>query len=131
MSETEGAATVVVGSLSQGELDAAELRRFGKILDKRPVSLSGRTVGMALDAYLLAVRTRTGSVGRLRANVAQRLFERRRGQSNIVLKARQLGVTKWSAARFLLKTMTQPGTLTMEVAHTQEAAEALFRSVHR
>jgi hypothetical protein len=30
-----------------------------------------------------------------------------------------------------LKTITQPGTLTLEVAHTQEAAEEIFRIIHR
>ncbi|HEY1986228.1 MAG TPA: terminase [Terracidiphilus sp.] len=104
---------------------------MGKILDRWPASLRGRTVGMALAEHLLAVRTRTGGVARLRANAAQRLFERRRGQSNIVLKARQLGITTWAAARFFLKTITRPGTLTLEVAHTQEAAEEIFRIVHR
>jgi hypothetical protein len=48
-----------------------------------------------------------------------------------VLKARQMGLTTWAAARFFLKTITQPGTLTLEVAHTQEAAEEIFRIVHR
>ena len=58
-------------------------------------------------------------------------FERRRGRHNIVLKARQMGMTTWAAARFFLRTITQPGTLTLEVAHTQEAAEEIFRIVHR
>jgi hypothetical protein len=61
----------------------------------------------------------------------QQEFEKRRGQRNIVLKARQMGLTTWVAARFFLKTITQPGTLTLEVAHTQEAAEEIFRIVHR
>jgi hypothetical protein len=61
----------------------------------------------------------------------QEAFERRRGQRNVVLKARQMGLTTWAAGRFFLKTITQPGTLTLEVAHTQEAAEAIFRIVHR
>ncbi len=42
-----------------------------------------------------------------------------------------MGMTTWVAARFFLKTITQPGTLTLEVAHTQEAAEEIFRIVHR
>ena len=54
-----------------------------------------------------------------------------RGQRNIVLKARQMGLTTWAAARFFLKTITQPGTLTLQVAHTQESAEEIFRIVHR
>jgi hypothetical protein len=53
------------------------------------------------------------------------------GRRNIVLKARQMGLTTWAAARFFLKTITQPGTLTLEVAHTQEAAEEIFRIVYR
>jgi len=48
-----------------------------------------------------------------------------------VLKARQMGLTTWAAARFFLKTITHPGTLTLEVAHTQESAEEIFRIVHR
>jgi len=67
----------------------------------------------------------------LRPNRVQAEFERRRGQRNIVLKARQMGVSTWIAARFFLKTITRPGTLTVEVAHTKEAAEEIFRSVHR
>jgi hypothetical protein len=86
---------------------------------------------MALAEQLLRVRTREGRTAPLRANAAQRAFERRRGERNIVLKARQMGLTTWAAARFFLKTITQPGTLTLEVAHTQEAAEEIFRIVHR
>ena len=118
-------------SLRLEDLDREELERFGRILDHRPASLRGRTVGMALAELLLLVRTREGKPAALRANAAQRAFERRRGERNIVLKARQMGLTTWAAARFFLKTVTQPGTLTLEVAHTQEAAEEIFRIVHR
>jgi hypothetical protein len=86
---------------------------------------------MALAEQLLLVRTREGWTAPLRANAAQWAFERWRGERNIVLKARQMGLTTWAAARFFLKTITQPGTLTLEVAHTQEAAEDIFRIVHR
>lgn len=113
------------------DLDACELQRFGTILDQRPVSLRGETVGMALARQLLFVRTRSGSTAPLRANAMQRTFEERRGERNIVLKARQMGFTTWAAARFFLKTITRPGTLTLEVAHTQESAEEIFRIVHR
>jgi hypothetical protein len=113
------------------ELDREELEQFGKILDLRPASLRGRTVEMALAERLLRVRTREGGTATLKANETQRAFERRRGERNIVLKARQMGLTTWAAARFFLKTITQPGTLTLEVAHTQEAAEEIFQIVHR
>jgi len=86
---------------------------------------------MALAERLLRVRTREGGTATLKANETQRAFERRRGERNIVLKARQMGLTTWAAARFFLKTITQPGTLTLEVAHTQEAAEEIFQIVHR
>jgi hypothetical protein len=86
---------------------------------------------MTLAEKLLLVRTREGWTAPLKANAVQRTFERRRGERNIVLKARQMGLTTWAAARFFLKTITQPGTLTLQVAHTQEAAEEIFRIVHR
>jgi hypothetical protein len=112
-------------------MDAEELAWFGKILDQRPESLGGETVAMRLAEKLLLVRTREGWTAPLKANAAQRAFERRRGQRNIVLKARQMGMTTWAAGRFFLKTITHPGTLTLEVAQTQEAAEEIFRIVRR
>jgi hypothetical protein len=113
------------------DLDREELERFGKILDHRLAILGGETVAMALAEQLLLVRTREGRPAPLRANAVQRAFEQQRGQRNIVLKARQMGLTTWAAARFFLKTITQPGTLTLEVAHSQESAEEIFRIVHR
>jgi hypothetical protein len=111
--------------------DAGELARLGTMLDDRPSSLGGRTVAMALIEDLLRVRVRDGSTRPLIANAVQHEFERRRGEKNIVLKARQLGLTTWTAARFFLRTITRPGTLTLQVAHTQQAAEEIFRIVHR
>jgi hypothetical protein len=132
---TETGGTVQVGAreweLRLEELDGEELERFGTMLDKRPAIFGSRTVGMELAEKLLLVRTREGKPVPLRANAAQRAFERRRGQRNIVLKARQMGLTTWAAARFFLRTITHPGTLTLEVAHTQEAAEEIFRIVYR
>jgi hypothetical protein len=42
-----------------------------------------------------------------------------------------MGITTWVAARFFLRTITMPGTLTLQVAHTQDAAESIFRVVQR
>jgi hypothetical protein len=42
-----------------------------------------------------------------------------------------MGVTTWVAARFFLKTITARGVMTVQVAHTQSAAEAIFRMVQR
>lgn len=80
---------------------------------------------------LLCVRDRTGRTRSLRANAVQRQFERTRGRLNIVLKARQMGLTTWIAGSFLLKTLTRPGVLTVQVAHTREAAEGIFGMVQR
>jgi hypothetical protein len=136
--ETEGLTAGAAEACRKGEwrlcpeeLDQEELQRFGQILDERPPSLGGRTVGMMLAEQLLLVRTKAGWTAPLKANAVQRAFELRRGTRNIVLKARQVGLTTWAAARFFLKTITHPGTLTLEVAHTREAAEEIFKIVHR
>ncbi|MGB6192905.1 MAG: terminase, partial [Terracidiphilus sp.] len=113
------------------EINGAELKRWGTMLDRMPASLGGGTVAMALAQMMLRVRTRDGRTQPLRMNAAQRVFEQSRAERNIVLKARQMGITTWAAARFFLKTITQPGTLTLEVTHTQESAEEIFRIVHR
>jgi hypothetical protein len=112
-------------------LDREDLKKFGEILDKRPGRMGGRPTIVDLAEKLLVVRSRYGRPVKLKANAVQKEFERRRGERNIVLKARQMGLTTWVAGRFFLKTITQPGTLTLEVAHTQEAAEEIFRIVHR
>ena len=112
-------------------LSAEGLLYFGKILDHRPDVLNGQTVASQLAERLLVVRTRSGLLKPLRANKVQELFEKHRGPRNIVLKARQVGLTTWVAARFFLRTITHPGTLTLQVAHTQESAEEIFRIVHR
>ena len=112
-------------------MDRDELMHLGRVLDQLPKSLRGNTAGEALAAKWLKVRTRNGRTAALKPNAAQHEFEHRRGRQNIVLKARQMGITTWAAGRFFLKTITQPGTLTLEVAHTQEAAEEIFRIVHR
>jgi hypothetical protein len=111
--------------------DREELLLLGRLLDWRSEQLKGRTMGEILAASLLKVRGKDGQLRALRPNAVQRAFERRRGQGNIVLKARQMGLTTWVAGRFLLKTISHPGTLTLLVAHTQESAEEILRIVHR
>jgi hypothetical protein len=111
--------------------DVDELCGLGRVLDDGMALLQGRTTAMFLAETLLRIRNRCGENVPLVPNRVQREFERRRGARNIVLKARQMGISTWIAGRFFLKTITQPGTLTVEVAHTQEAAEEIFRVVHR
>jgi hypothetical protein len=107
-----------------------DLLLLGRELDT-PVNSSGEALIHYLAHSALRIRGRDGSSVPLIANRVQREFEKRRGQSNIVLKARQLGISTWIAARFFLKTALIPGTLTVQVAHTQQAAESLFQMVHR
>ncbi len=109
----------------------ADLMLLGRHLDAPAPGALQRTMGAFLAAAILRVRDRRGKQVPLVANRAQNEYERRRGQSNIVLKARQMGISTWVAGRFFLKTITQPGTLTVQVAHTQAAAEGIFRCVHR
>jgi hypothetical protein len=86
-----------------------------------------------LAEKVLTVRNRQPRFIQLAANPAQLLYaEKSEGkQRNIVLKARQMGITTWVAGQFFLNTITHPGTVTVQVAHTQEAAEQIFRIVHR
>ena len=88
-------------------------------------------VRQLLIAALLKIRDRGGRLVALRSNRAQAEFERTCGRRNIVLKARQLGVTTWVAARFFIHSITRPGTLCVQVAHDQHSAEEIFRIVHR
>ena len=83
----------------------------------------------------LKIRTKQGVVKFIRLNPAQQAYSRecdeKGSKRNIVLKARQVGITSYIAARFFVQTITRPGTLTMLVAHDREAAEEIFRIVHR
>jgi hypothetical protein len=110
----------------QGSIrDVEWLLALGKSMSGQPGVLLRTAQG------LLKVRDREGRERTLRANAVQTLFEVSHGRQSIVLKARQMGMTTWVAARFFLKTITARGVLTVQVAHTQEAAEGIFRMVQR
>lgn len=114
-----------------GNGDLEQLKRLGAMLDNPGETLQGKPAGLELARRWLRVRDRSGRNVPLIPNRVQLEYERRRGRRNIVLKARQMGVSTWVSARLFLKTITQPGTLTVQVAHTQDAAESIFRMVHR
>ena len=109
--------------------DAAEhlqvLQRLGLKMQAEPEHRQ------ALAARLLKVRDRYGTLLPLKANKAQQAFERERAQQNIVLKARQMGMTTWIAGMLFLKTITARGVLTVQVAQTRQAAESIFGIVQR
>ena len=108
-----------------------ELISLGERLDERPPELEGLSETMKIAAENLRVRTREGGIAALVPNAVQRAFEAAHRGRSIILKARQMGLTTWVAARFFLRTITRPGTLTLQVAHTRPAAEEIFRIVHR
>jgi hypothetical protein len=105
--------------------DVDDLLALGRLMDTQPAELVKAAAGW------LKIRDREGAERPLRANAVQRAFERGYGRQNIVLKARQMGMTTWVAGRFFLKTITARGVLTVQVAQTREAAEGLFRIVQR
>ena len=84
-----------------------------------------------LVRHLLRIRDKQGKRVLLEPTRAQREYSRFCGRRNIVLKARQVGMTTWVAARFFLHTITRPGTVSVQVAHDLASAEALFRIVRR
>ena len=107
-------------------IEDLDLASLGRMMDDEPPRPSGKTFGtFAAEGWLL-VRDREGVPCKLAANPAQLQFEAARGRRNIVLKARQMGMTTWVAGRYFLKTIGKRGVLTVQVAHTREAAESLF-----
>jgi hypothetical protein len=110
------------------EGDLYLLQQFGPCLDQE---LGEQTVRDELMKRLLKIRPKKGGRKWLELNRAQREYSRRCSKRNIVLKARQLGITTYVAARYFLQTITRPGTLTVQVAHSPESAESIFNIVQR
>src|SRR5437879_4995596 len=103
----------------------------GEYLGNRLQKRAGKSVREVLIGGLLKIRDREGRLVRLVPNRAQRDLDKSCGRRGIVLKARQMGITTWIAARFFISTITKRGTLTVLVAHDQQSAEEIFRIVHR
>jgi hypothetical protein len=112
-----------------------QLVKLGEMLDETIAADSrywrGKTARRAAIEYQLAIRGKDKRVHPVSFNQVQREVDRKAGKRNIVLKARQVGITTYVAARFFLSTMLQPGTLSVQVAHDQQSAEEIFRIVHR
>jgi hypothetical protein len=104
---------------------------MGELLKRPPIPGDDRPPILFLARTLLHVRDRFGAKRPLAANAAQRAFEENRATGNIVLKARQMGITTWIAGRFFLKTITSRGALTVLVAQTHDAAKSIFKIVQR
>jgi hypothetical protein len=108
--------------------DLRLLEQLGTLLDWR----SGRaSVRDQMITHMLKIRRKGAGVALMELNRAQEEYSRRCSRRNIVLKARQVGVTTYVAARFFIQTITHPGTLTVQVAHTEDSAHAIFSIVRR
>lgn len=105
------------------------LKYAGERLDQEEPN--GKTLRDLMIGNYLKIRARSGTRALLNLNRAQQEYSQRSTKRNIVLKARQVGITTYIAARFFVQTITQPGTLTVQVAHSQESAEMIFNIVRR
>ena len=108
--------------------DLQLVEQFGPFLDHRT---GEQTIRDLLIRKMLKIRIKKGGLRYLGLNRAQQEYSRRCSKRNIVLKARQLGITTYIAARYFMQTITRPGTLTVQVAHSEESAQAIFNIVHR
>jgi hypothetical protein len=88
------------------------------------------TVRDELIQGLLKIRTKAGRT-QFKLNRSQAEYARRCTKRNIVLKARQVGITTYIAGRFFMQTITRRGTLSVQVAHDRESAEEIFGIVKR
>jgi hypothetical protein len=108
--------------------DLQLVEQFGPFLDHWSKE---QTIRDLLIRKMLKIRIKKGGLRYLKLNRAQQEYSRRCSKRNIVLKARQVGITTYIAARYFIQTITRPGTLTVQVAHSEESAQAIFNIVHR
>ncbi|MGB8583082.1 MAG: terminase [Candidatus Sulfotelmatobacter sp.] len=113
------------------EDDLYLLRQFGSFLDRRLAQIGEQSLRDFLIAEWLKIRVKEGGIESLELNRPQLEYSRRCTKQNIVLKARQLGITTYIAARYFVQTITRPGRLTVQVAHSLESAESIFGIVRR
>lgn len=87
----------------------------------------------------LKIRPKAGSLAPFLFNPAQRelhrLIEEQKAKTGkvraIVLKARQMGISTYIAARFYKQTTSNPGLRTIIIAHEKPASNNLFKLVKR
>jgi hypothetical protein len=90
-------------------------------------------------AELLKIRPKAGSLVPFTFNPAQRelhrIIEEQRARTGrvrvIVLKARQLGISTYVAARYYKRTTSNPGLRTIIIGHEKVASKNLFQLVKR
>ena len=90
-------------------------------------------------AELLKIRPKAGSLAPFLFNDAQRELHRRLEEQRartgkvraIILKARQVGISTYIAARFFRQTIASPGLRTAIIGHERAASRNLFGLVKR
>src|SRR5215212_2525663 len=90
-------------------------------------------------ANLLRIRPKAGNFAPFLFNPAQRelhrIIEEQKARTGrvrtIVLKARQLGISTYIAARFYKRTTSKPGLRTIIIGHEKPASKNLFQLVKR
>jgi hypothetical protein len=102
-------------------------RQDGTLIE--PGKLWLRTRRDTFIEHFLKIRTKWSNRGFFQLNRPQRELSYWWRSQNIVLKARQLGITTYVAARFFTQTITQPGILSMQVTQDRESSEDIFRIV--
>ncbi len=119
------------------ELTPEYLKWLGQHLDDPREVEAGRdpTERNHFIETFLKIRTKTTNQTEFQLNRAQQAYSllccELKSKKNLVLKARQVGITTYIAARFFVQTITQPGTLSMQVTQDRESAEDIFRIVRR
>ncbi len=120
------------------ELTPEYLLKLGKKLDELRKGLRPGREDTERDCFIekfLKIRTKTENRACFRLNRVQEEYSwvvcKQKAKRNLVLKARQVGITTYIAARFFVQTITQPGTLSMQVMQDRESAEDIFRIVRR
>ena len=90
-------------------------------------------------AQMLKIRPKAGALAPFLFNPAQRELDRQLEEQKaktgrvraIVLKARQMGISTYIAARFYKQTTSNPGLRTAIIAHEKPAVKNLFSLVKR
>ena len=79
------------------------------MLEMCPPGRGRGTVYDRLIPTLLRIRNKSGLLVPLRLNESQQQISRTWKKRNIILKARQLGITTYVAARYFIAAITNPG----------------------
>jgi hypothetical protein len=124
--------------LARGRLD--ELERLAlQETERRELATKGPNDLEFFARAALRLRPKVGAIQPFVFNAAQRklhaIIEQQKAKTNrvrvIILKARQLGVSTYVAARLFHRTIFNPGLRTIIVGHEKRASSNLFEIVKR